>query len=120
MVDAGGVFHGSVRLADILANEGEGEVGETLETPETAGGAVSTSASAFTVSGLARRVDPLLTPGTSVWSAMERMGDFVGENIPVLEEGGGGRMLGVVSEAAVVKAYRDAMNEIRREENAGV
>ena len=50
---------------------------------------------------------------------MERMGDFVGEAIPVLEEEGGGRMVGVVSEASIVKAYRDAMDEIRREEHAG-
>ena len=71
------------------------------------------------MSGLARRDEPVLTPETSVWAAMERMGDFIGETIPVLEEEEGGRMLGVVSEAAVVKAYRDTMNDIRREENAG-
>ena len=63
------------------------------------------------------------------------MGGFVGESIPVLdEEGGGGRMddggggagagagrrmLGVVFEAAIVKAYLDTMDDVRREENAG-
>ena len=114
VVDAAGAFLGSVRLADIVANEGNGAAGAA--GAEGAGGARTTP----TVSGLARRVDPILTPGTSVWAAMERMGDFVGENIPVLEDGGGERMLGVVSEAAIVKAYRDAMDEIRREENAGV
>ena len=50
---------------------------------------------------------------------MEQMGDFVGESIPVLEEGDGGRMLGVVFEASIVRAYLDTMNDIRREENAG-
>ena len=105
VVDAGGTYLGTVKLAELLAAEGEGEEGG--------------SASARPVSRLAKREEPLLTPQTSIWSAMERMGDFVGEAIPVLEEEGGGRMVGVVSEAAVVKAYRDTMDEIRSEENAG-
>ena len=105
VVDAGGTYLGTVKLAELLAAEGEGEEGG--------------SASASPVSRLAKREEPLFTPQTSIWSAMERMGDFVGEAIPVLEEEGGGRMVGVVSEAAVVKAYRDTMDEIRREENAG-
>ena len=50
---------------------------------------------------------------------MERMGDFVGESIPVLEDADGGRMLGVVYEASIVKAYLDTTNDIRRDENAG-
>ena len=111
VVDAGGGYLGSVKLAEILAAEGaEGGSGSDFGSeprPEAA------------VSGLARRDEPILTPETSVWAAMERMGDFIGETIPVLEEEEGGRMLGVVSEAAVVKAYRDTMNDIRREENAG-
>lgn len=105
VVDAGGTYLGTVKLAELLAAEGEAEEGG--------------SASESPVSRLAKREEPLLTPQTSIWSAMERMGDFVGEAIPVLEEEGGGRMVGVVSEAAVVKAYRDTMDEIRREENAG-
>ena len=111
VVDAGGGYLGSVKLAEILAAEGaEGGSGSDFGSeprPEAA------------VSGLARRDEPILTPETSVWAAMERMGDFIGETIPVLDEEEGGRMLGVVSEAAVVKAYRDTMNDIRREENAG-
>ena len=47
------------------------------------------------------------------------MGDFVGESIPVLEAGGDGRLLGVVFEATVVRAYLDTTNRIREEENAG-
>ena len=105
VVDAGGVWLGSVKLAEIEASEVEN------------GGSGSGSETA--VSELAKREEPLLTPKTSVWAAMECMGDFVGESIPVLEEGDGGRMLGVVFEASVVRAYLDAMNEIRHEENAG-
>ena len=109
VVDAGGTYLGTVKLAELLAAEGEGE----REAGE--GG----SASGNPVSRLAKREEPLLTPKTSIWSAMERMGDFVGEAIPVLEAVGGGRMVGVVSEASIVKAYRDTMDEIRREEHAG-
>ena len=131
VLDAGGVYLGTVKLAELLASEekererGNGNAGE--------GG----PASDLPVSRIARRAEPLLTPKTSVWAAMERMGGFVGESIPVLEEGGDGRadadadggegrgggrgrrMLGVVFEAAIVRAYLDTMNDIRREENAG-
>ena len=112
VIDAGGGYLGSVKLAEILAAEGaDGEEGRS--------GSDSGPRPDTTVSGLARRDEPVLTPETSVWAAMERMGDFIGETIPVLDEEEGGRMLGVVSEAAVVKAYRDTMNDIRREENEG-
>ena len=131
VLDAGGVYLGTVKLAELLASEekererGNGKAGE--------GG----PASDLPVSRIAKRAEPLLTPKTSVWAAMERMGGFVGESIPVLEEGSGGRtdgdgdggegrgggrgrrMLGVVFEAAIVRAYLDTMNDIRREENAG-
>ena len=106
VVDAGGAYLGAVKLAEILASEEQEVCGDP---PSGAG-----------VAALAKREEPVFTPKTSVWAAMERMGDFVGETIPVVEEGGGGRMLGVISEAAIVKAYREAMNDIRREENAGV
>ena len=110
ILDAVGVYLGSVTLAEMLAREAEPPRGEDGERSH---------ADAAVVAHLARREEPLLTPGTSVWAAMERLGDFVGETIPVLEDDGGGRMLGVVSEAAIVRAYRDAMDDIRREESAG-
>ena len=106
VVDTDGACLGGVKLAEILASEDPGE-----------GGGFSSGEG---VGALAKRVEPVFTPTTSVWAAMERMGDFVGETIPVVEADGGGRMLGVVSEAAIVKAYREAMDDIRREENAGV
>ena len=132
VIDAAGVYLGSVKLAEILAAEeaagekgvagsgfpsgpGSGPGSDSGSNPRSGPG----SSSGTAVSGLARRDEPVLAPETSVWAAMERMGDFVGETIPVLDEEEGGRLVGVVSEAAVVKAYRDTMNEIRREENAG-
>ena len=134
VLDAGGVYLGTVKLAELLASEEKERERGNRKAGE--GG----PASDLPVSRIARRAEPLLTPKTSVWAAMERMGGFVGESIPVLEEGGGRadadadggegrgggrgggrgrRMLGVVFEAAIVRAYLDTMNDIRREENAG-
>ena len=50
---------------------------------------------------------------------MEKMGNFVGESIPVIKDTDDPHLVGVVFEAAVVKAYLDTMYDIRREENAG-
>ena len=102
VVDAGGVYLGTVKL-------------EALVNREEADGCGTETA----VVRLAERETLILTPKTSIRAAMEQMGDFVGESIPVLEEGDGGRMLGVVFEASIVRAYLDTMNDIRREENAG-
>ena len=133
VLDAGGVYLGTVTLAELLASE-EKE-GEKAEGSGGGKGEEGGPASGLPVSRLAKPEEPLFTPKTSVWEAMERMGGFVGESIPVLEEDGGGsmdrgadgdecggggrRMLGVVFEAAIVKAYLDTMDGVRREENAG-
>ena len=101
VVDAGETYLGTVKLEDLLTHEDGGPASEA------------------TAARLAKRGELVLTGKTSVWAAMEQMGDFVGESIPVLADGDEGRMLGVVFEASIVKAYRDAMDEIRREENAG-
>ena len=102
VVDAGGFYLGTVKLDELVSCEESG----TLD-PDTA------------VARLAKPEALILTAKTSIWAAMEQMGDFVGESIPVLEEGDSGRMLGVVYEASIVRAYLDTMNDIRREENAG-
>ena len=100
VVGADGAYLGAVTLAEIVASEEGGLPGEG------------------TAARLAKRDGLFFTPKTSVWDAMERMGDYVGESIPVVEDGGP-RLLGVVFEAAIVKAYLDAMKNIRREEHAG-
>ena len=100
VVGADGAYLGAVTLAEIVASEEGGLPGEG------------------TAARLAKRDGLFFTPKTSVWAAMERMGDYVGESIPVVEDGGP-RLLGVVFEAAIVKAYLDAMKNIRREEHAG-
>ena len=135
VLDPGGVYLGTVKLAELLASEEkEGEKAEERRGEEGMG-EEGRPASDLPVSRIARPAEPLFTPKTSVRAAMERMGGFVGESIPVLEEDGGGRMdggecgggggdrgrrmLGVVFEAAIVRAYLDTMDDVRREENAG-
>ena len=102
VVDADGVYLGTVKLDDFMTTKERNETGTGV-----------------TVACLAKPEALILTAGTTVWAAMAQMGDFVGESIPVLDDDGHGRMLGVVYEASIVKAYLDTMNDIRREENAG-
>ena len=102
VVDADGAYLGTVKLGDLVAQRQKGGV-----------------ESAMAVVRLVQP-DPLtLTAKSSVWQAMARMGDFVGESIPVLEDLDNSRMLGVVFEASIVKAYLDTLNDIRCEENGG-
>ena len=102
VIDDGGIYLGTVKLADLVICEESAVAG-----------------SETTVADLAEREELIFAARTSIRAAMEQMGDFVGESIPVIGEGDDGRMLGVVFEATIVKAYLDTMNDIRREENAG-
>ena len=100
VIDARGIYLGTVRLEEILTRE------------------QADPARAVTVAQVATREPVVFTVETSIWAAMEQMGDFVGESIPVIEGADDGRMRGVVFEASIVKAYLDTMYDIRREENA--
>jgi CIC family chloride channel protein len=53
---------------------------------------------------------------TSIWEAMQTMRDYIGEAIPVVDSQNG-RYLGAVPESAVINAYLDAAQELRREEH---
>ncbi len=53
---------------------------------------------------------------TSIWEAMQAMRDYIGEAIPVVDSKTG-RYLGAVPESAVINAYLDAAQELRREEH---
>ena len=57
------------------------------------------------------------TPDTSIWTAMSEMKNFVGESIPVLDDG---RLVGALSESTIVSAYMDILEEVRKEEHAAV
>ena len=65
---------------------------------------------------LARREGITFGDATTLWEAMERMRDFIGEAVPVLDSGE--RVRGVVPEGAVIQGYMEAVHDLRREENA--
>lgn len=57
--------------------------------------------------------------GTSVWDALERLRGFVGD-VAVVVDAADGRYLGAVSEAAVIGAYLETVQALRREEHAAI
>lgn len=58
---------------------------------------------------------PVLHPDDSVWTALHKMDDFVGESIPVVEDD---VLIGVVFETRVINAYIETLHDVRREEHA--
>jgi CIC family chloride channel protein len=92
LVDADGRYQGTVQLQDATA----AEPGQP-------------------VAALAQRSPVIFGPTTSVWAAIQALPGYVGEAVPLLDDAG--RLLGVVPEEAVIRAYLDATNELRTEEN---
>jgi len=68
-----------------------------------------------TVQSHASHEELILNPNDSIWQVMSDLEDFVGESIPVVEHD---RLVGVLPEATVVRAYLRTLHEIREEENA--
>ncbi len=60
----------------------------------------------------------ILATDDSIWEAMERIGHFVGETIPVIKSKDDDTLMGVVSESDIVRSYLDTIYELRREEHA--
>lgn len=59
----------------------------------------------------------ILRQDTSIWEAMSQMEHFVGESIPVVDDG---RLVGVLFESTIVSAYLDLMDSIRKEDHAAL
>jgi len=62
--------------------------------------------------------DEALRVDTSIRAALKHAESNIGEMLPVLEEGGSNRIVGVIAQSVIVRAYRDTMYGIRREEHA--
>jgi len=62
----------------------------------------------------------VLEEHTSIWQAMEQLEayDFVGESLPVINNGADNLLLGVIFETTLVKAYLDTLRNVRQEEYA--
>ncbi|MDT8448529.1 MAG: chloride channel protein, partial [Wenzhouxiangellaceae bacterium] len=70
------------------------------------------------VAGDAMREDwPVLNAETTVWQAMDYLRTFTGQVVPVVESADHPRLLGVVTEQALVSAYLETMERVRREEH---
>lgn len=65
----------------------------------------------------AQAADIALTPQTSIWEAMTMMQGFVGESIPILDDG---KLVGALSEGEIVAAYLQIVDDLRREEHAAI
>jgi len=59
---------------------------------------------------------PLFTDRTSIWDAMQVMRGYLGEAIAVVDHDSG-RYLGAIPESAVINAYLDESERLRREEH---
>ena len=59
---------------------------------------------------------PQFDETTSIWNAMQVMRHYMGDAIPV-SDSTSGRYLGAIPEAAVINAYLDATESLRREEH---
>lgn len=58
----------------------------------------------------------VMTPDTSLWEAMQLLRDFVGESVPVIDPDG--RLVGIVVESDLIRAYLDLLDAMREEEHA--
>jgi CIC family chloride channel protein len=94
VVDRDGRYRGLVRLQDVLDEPATARLGD-----------------------LARADGVTFDEATTLWEAMARLRDFIGEAAPLV--GSDGRLLGVVPEGAVIGGYMEAVHDLRREENAG-
>ena len=68
------------------------------------------------VASIEFQTQPILDEHTSIWDAMQIMRNYMGEAIAVVDSSNG-RYLGAAAEAAVISAYLDATEELRREEH---
>ncbi len=99
IVDSSGAYVGTVTLQHLLQHIA---TGESLETAAVA---------------IAEPESVELSPTTSIWDAMAALQDFVGESIPVVDDG---KLVGALSEATIVSAYLEIVQDVRREEHAAV
>lgn len=69
------------------------------------------------VSSLMKPVTLVFDEATTLAGAMRQLEGFVGDVIPIVDASSN-RFLGAVTETAIIKAYLQAVHELRREENA--
>ena len=93
--DHGGRYLGTVRLHRLAASP-SAPVGENLQSDNV-----------------------VFDETTTVWQAMGALEGFVGDAIAVVEASTG-KLIGVVTETAIIEAYLEIVHDLRREENAAI
>ena len=68
------------------------------------------------VGDLAQHEQITLTDMISIFAAMKKVEDFVGESVPVVSAEDHLKLVCVIPEGNIFKAYSDAIGEIRQEE----
>ncbi len=95
VTDEEGVLLGILRVQDAIDCP-EAEVGEVMQP-----------------------VRVIFETETSVWDAMIALKGFIGDAVPVIEASSG-RLVGTVTETAIIETYLEVVQDLRREENAAL
>ena len=61
----------------------------------------------------------VFTSDISIWEAMERIRDFTGESLPVVDDRIDNRLIGVIYESSLITAYINSLKDARSEEHEG-
>ncbi|MCR9140451.1 MAG: CBS domain-containing protein, partial [Alphaproteobacteria bacterium] len=67
--------------------------------------------------GKVKNAELIFTQDTNVLEAMEKLKNFVGDAVPVIDTEAD-TLLGVISEAKIIQAYLNMVNRLRQEEHA--
>ena len=65
---------------------------------------------------VAQREQETLLEDTSVWDAMQKIQNFIGESIPVVKDYDTYELVGVVYESSIIQAYMERLEQVRKEE----
>jgi CIC family chloride channel protein len=110
-------------VADLLAGLGQVHAGEAVLTDDEGRFAgmlwlqdAVTRPPATPLAEIARAGGIVFRETTTLWDAVGQIRDVPGNVVPVV--GADGELLGVVPKAAVIDGYLEAVNDLRREENA--
>lgn len=71
----------------------------------------------LTIGSLAKPEQITLIDMTSIFLAMKKVEDFVGESVPEFNAKDQLKLVGVIPEGSIFKAYSDSIEEVRQDEH---